>query len=171
MSIWKRCKLPSIMNMRRCVLVLLLGTVLLAGCRSWRNRERPPFRKVSPPVAFEILRDSPDVLVLDLRTREEYLGDTGHIYRARNIPLDRLPERLLEIAPFRDDTFLVYCRQGDTCGEEGMAILISSGFENAILIDGGIDGWIRYGFRTVLPVAPESTEGAGEKGKGLPAPG
>ncbi len=32
-----------------------------------------------------------------------------------------------------------------------MAILVSSGFENAILVEGGIDGWIREGFRTVLP--------------------
>ena len=152
--------------MRRPIAAALLGLLLLAGCRSWRNRERPPFRKVSPPVAFEILRDNPDVLVLDLRSREEFLGDTGHIYRARNIPLDRLPERMLEIAPFRDDTFLVYCRSQDTCGEEGMAVLISSGFENAILIDGGIDGWIRSGFRTVLPALPpagqEQEEGEGE---------
>lgn len=139
---------------------LLLGLIMLVvsavGCRSFRNRERPPFRKVSPPVAFEILRDNPDVLVLDLRSRQEFLGDTGHVYRARNIPLNRLAERLLEIAAFRDDTFLVYCRTGDTCGEEGMAVLVSSGFENAILMDGGIDGWIRYGFRTVLPATPEA---------------
>ncbi len=135
----------------------MLGlSVLAVGCRSFRNRERPPFRKVSPPVAFEILRDNPDVLVLDLRSRQEFLGDTGHVYRARNIPLNRLSERLLEIAAFRDDTFLVYCRTGDTCGEEGMAVLVSSGFENAILMDGGIDGWIRFGFRTVLPGPPES---------------
>jgi rhodanese-related sulfurtransferase len=161
------------MNMRRCVLALLvLGTVLPTGCRAFRNRERPPFRKVSPPVAFEILRDSPDVLIRDLRTRDEFLGDTGHIYRARNIPLERLPDRMLEIAPFRDDTFLVYCREGDTCGEEGMAILISSGFENPILIEGGIDGWIRYGFRTVLPATPEETDGTGAGvGEGLPLPG
>ncbi|HWM91333.1 MAG TPA: rhodanese-like domain-containing protein [Thermoanaerobaculia bacterium] len=135
--------------------LLLLSLVLLAGCRSFRNRERPPFRKVTPPVAFEILRDSPDVLILDLRTREEFLSDTGHIYRARNIPLVRLTERMVEISAFRDDTFLVYCRDGDPCGEEGMAILVSSGFDNAILVEGGIDGWIRYGFRTVLP-APEN---------------
>ena len=164
------------MNLRRAfalllpslVLSLVMGLVLLSGCRAFRNRERPPFRKVTPPVAFEILRDSPDVLVLDLRTRQEFLGDTGHIYRSRNIPLERLPERMLEIAPFRNDTFLVYCRAGDTCGEEGMAILISSGFENAILIDGGIDGWIRYGFRTVLPAVPEAPDGEGES---LPPPG
>jgi rhodanese-related sulfurtransferase len=159
------------MNMRKAFALLVLGAVLLAGCRYFRNRERPPFRKVSPPVAFEILRDSPDVLILDLRTRDEFLGDTGHIFRARNIPLERLPDRLLEIAPFRDDTFLVYCRKGDTCGEEGMAILMSSGFENAILIDGGIDGWIRHGFRTVLPALPEKKDGAGdEAGEGLPLP-
>jgi len=158
-----RYKLRPIMNMRKAfallLLSLVLSLVLLPGCRAFRNRERPPFRKVAPSVAFEILRDSPDVLILDLRTRKEFLGDTGHIYRARNIPLERLPDRMLEIAPFRDDTFLVYCREGDSCGEEGMAILVSSGFENAILIDGGIDGWIRYGFRTVLPATSEETDG------------
>ena len=155
------------MNMRRALALLLLSLVLLPGCRAFRNRERPPFRKVSPPIAFEILRDSPDVLILDLRTRKEFLGDTGHIYRARNIPLERLPDRMLEIAPFRDDTFLVYCREGDSCGEEGMAILVSSGFENAILVDGGIDGWIRFGFRTVLPASAEETDGVGA-GASLP---
>jgi len=151
------------MNMRRVFALLLLSLVLsfvmLPGCRAFRNRERPPFRKITPPVAFEVLRDNPDILILDLRTREEFLGDTGHIYRARNIPLERLPDRMLEIDPFRDDTFLVYCREDDSCGEEGMAILISSGFDNAILIDGGIDGWIRYGFRTVLPATAEETDG------------
>lgn len=167
------------MNMRRAfgllLLSLVLSFVMLPGCRSFRNRERPPFRKIAPPVAFEVLRDNPDILVVDLRTRREFLGDTGHIYRARNIPLERLPDRMLEIAPFRDDTFLVYCREGDTCGEEGMAILVSSGFENAILIDGGIDGWIRYGFRTVLPSTPEETDGspaggADGEGESLPPP-
>jgi rhodanese-related sulfurtransferase len=156
------------MKTRRVLALLLLGLLLLAGCRMFRRRERPPFRKISPPVAFEVLRDSPDVLVLDLRRRAEFLSDTGHIFRARNIPLERLSERLLEIAPFRDDTFLVYCRGNDTCGEEGMAILVSSGFENAILIDGGIDGWIRYGFKTVLPEGL-SGEAPGEAPVGGPA--
>ncbi|HEX3129645.1 MAG TPA: rhodanese-like domain-containing protein [Thermoanaerobaculia bacterium] len=158
------------MKARRVVTLLLLGLMVLAGCRLFRHRERPPFRRISPPVAFEVLRDSPDVLVLDLRSRKEYLSDTGHIFRARNIPLERLSERLLEIAPFRDDTFLVYCRSNDTCGEEGMAILLSSGFDNAILIDGGIDGWIHDGFRTVLPEDAAGQAEAGAAGSGLPPP-
>jgi rhodanese-related sulfurtransferase len=128
------------------VLVLLTAS----ACRMWRNRERPPFRKVSPSVAFEILRDTPDTPILDLRPSQAYVGDAGHIRNARSFPLGRLPFRLGEISAYRDETFLVYCDTA-ACGEEGMAVLISSGFENAILIDGGIDGWIDSGFRTQLP--------------------
>jgi rhodanese-related sulfurtransferase len=107
---------------------------------------------VSPPVAFEIIRDTPETLILDLRTPEEYLGETGHLRRALNIPLEQLSHRMLEIGAWRQETVLVYCRTADDpCGEEGMAVLVSSGFENAMLIDGGIDGWIREGFKTELP--------------------
>jgi rhodanese-related sulfurtransferase len=133
-------------------LLLILILPALGGCRSFRHRHpRPPFQKVTPPIAFEIIRDTPDILILDLRTPQEFLGDTGHVYHARNIPLQALPYRLLEISAWREETLLVYCRAGDRCGDDGMAILKSSGFENAVLIDGGIDGWIRAGFRTVLP--------------------
>lgn len=146
---------------------VLLGSLVLAGatsCRAWRNRERPPFRKVSAPVAFEILRDTPDTPILDLRPPQAFVSDTGHIRNARNFPLSRLPFRLGEISAYRDETFLVYC-DTPACGEEGMAVLLSSGFENAILIDGGIDGWINSGFRTQLPEAA-----AGRAGQPAPAP-
>ena len=59
---------------------------------------------------------------------------------------------MLEISSYRPETFLVYCRP-DPCGDQAIAVLLSSGFENAILMDGGIDAWIRAGFKTVLPVA------------------
>jgi rhodanese-related sulfurtransferase len=127
-------------------------TMTLPGCGMLRRRaaNRPPYAKVSPPVAYEILRDSPEILVIDLRSPQSFNGDTGHIFRAHNIPLERLPFRLLEISAFRDDTFLVYC-DTSVCAEEGMAVLSSSGFEDAVLVDGGIDAWIKRGFRTVLP--------------------
>ena len=143
------------MRARRATLVLLLAAAVLlpaVGCRTLRRRagERPPYRKVSPAIAFEIIRDSPDILILDLRPRHDFNGDTGHIFRAFNIPVARLSLRIREISRYRDDTFLVYC-DTQSCAEEGMAILLSSGFENAILIDGGMDNWIRMGFKTVLP--------------------
>lgn len=157
-------------------ITLLLAVALTAqGCAFLHRRaqERPPYRKVTPPIAFEMIRDTPGLLILDLRTAEAFHGDTGHVYRAYNIPEDRLPFRLLELSSFREETFLVYC---DTpqCAENGMAILISSGFESAVLIDGGIDNWIAKGFRTVLPAdlagKRQSSEGEPEKaGASLPA--
>jgi rhodanese-related sulfurtransferase len=136
------------------LLAALLGVTLLAlpGCAMLRRRaaHRPPYVKVSAPVAYEIIRDNPSILILDLRSPSAYNGDTGHLFLAHNIPLTKLPERLMEISAFRNDTFVVYC-DAPKCAEEGMAILISSGFADAVLMDGGIDAWIRKGFRTVLP--------------------
>lgn len=131
---------------------LLLIAALLGGCGMYRRRmaNRPPFKRLSPPIAYEMIRDNPDMLILDLRPPQEFNGATGHIRRAKNIPVDRLPFRLLEVAPFQEDTVLVYCGAGD-CGERGIAVLQASGFENAILMDGGIDRWIDEGFKTVLP--------------------
>jgi len=146
---------------RHTVLVLLrwtlpvLAVLLLGGCSYLRHgrskaRKVDPYRKLSPPVAYELIRDNPEMLVIDLRTPQEFNGETGHLRRAHNIPVDRLPYRLLEISSYRTETFLVYCR-ADPCGAEGVADLRSSGFENVILMDGGIDAWIRAGFKTVLP--------------------
>jgi rhodanese-related sulfurtransferase len=134
--------------------VPLLVLLLLAGCAYIRRRDaqRQPYRKLGAPVAYELMRDNPDMLIIDLRTPEEYNGETGHVQRAQNIPLERLPYRLLEISSYRGETFLVYCR-ADDCGDKAIAILLSSGFENVMLMDGGIEGWIRAGYKTVLPQA------------------
>ena len=145
------------------LLVLLLP--LVAGCTLLRPEKRPPYKKLSPPIAYEMMRDSPEMLILDLRTPQEFNGETGHLRRAQNIPLERLPFRLLEISPFRESTVLVYCRP-DGCGEQGMSILIASGFEDAVLMDGGIDAWIREGFKTVLPDELANRGGPHADGKG-----
>lgn len=134
----------------RILALLALLLALLAGCAAFRRGNRPPFKKLSPPIAYEMMRDSPEMLILDLRSPQEYDGETGHLRRSQNIPLERLPYRLLEIGPYREETVLVYCR-ADDCGEKGMSVLIASGFQDAVLMDGGIDAWIRAGFKTVLP--------------------
>lgn len=152
---------------RAMVTLLVAAAVATQGCAMLRRRaeERPPYRKVSAPIAYEIMRDTPNLLILDLRSQSAFHGDTGHIYRAYNLPQEQLPFRLVELSSFREETFLVYCDTRE-CADGGMAVLVSSGFENAILIDGGIDGWIASGFRTVLPAElagkPRAETGPGE---------
>ena len=181
---------------------LLLGCLLLGGCAFLRGkRPRAPYKKLSAPIAYDhrdplnrIVKDiaetieffkgrtekeQPSVakasrkvmLVIDLRPPQEFNGETGHVRRALNIPLERLPFRLLEISAFREDTVLVYCR-ADGCGEKGISILLSSGFENVVLLDGGIDKWIQDGFKTVLPtsVAGRQIPAAPADGRGAVMP-
>ncbi|HSK77684.1 MAG TPA: rhodanese-like domain-containing protein [Thermoanaerobaculia bacterium] len=150
------------MKRSRACLALLLVLPVLAGCSLFRRKgDRPAYRKLTPPVAYEMMRDSPDLLIIDLRSAGAFNSETGHVRRARSIPLESLPYRLLEISTFRDETFIVYCDTA-VCADEGMNILISSGFENAVLMDGGIDEWIKDGFKTVLP--PEAAGRAGTNG-------
>lgn len=143
-------------NVRRvwrcCALGLLLGILAFSGgCRMLRARKAnaPPFRKITPAVAYIVMADSPDVTILDLRPSQQYHGDTGHLHNARSYPLAGLPGALPSLSDLSDDTMLVYCDDSD-CGDEGMAVLVTSGFDNAILIEGGIDRWIRDGFKTDL---------------------
>jgi len=139
-----------------CVIAGALATAgWTSGCAAvgrWlqaRKARQSQYRVIGAPVANEIVRDAPDVFILDLRTPEEFQGPKGHLRNALNIPLARLPYRLLEIRSYRGETFLVYCN-GDDCGRAGMRILKESGFEDAILIAGGVDGWLRSGFTTFV---------------------
>lgn len=137
-------------SVRPAVWLLCVVACATAGCSLVRRvgNHKPMLRQVNPPVAFEMLRDSPTLFVLDLRSAEEFKGPKGHIHGAKNIPLDQLSQRLNELSAYRDQTLLVYCDTSD-CGLEGMHVLNSSGFDSAILIVGGIDGWIADGYGTV----------------------
>ena len=56
----------------------------------------------------------------------------------------------MEILPFREDTIFIYC-DTDECTEQGAKILAASGFESIAGMGGGINKWIREGYKTVLP--------------------
>jgi len=120
--------------------------------------ERPSFRRVAPSIAFEMMRDSPGLPVIDLREPEEFGGPSGHLRGARNLPLADVERQLREftsyraLAPLRESTFLVYCRELDGCAEEGMKRFVGAGYRNAVMIDGGIEAWSRAGYGVLGPV-------------------
>jgi rhodanese-related sulfurtransferase len=138
-------------------LFLLALALLLPACRSGRGGEEPPFRRVRPPVAFEMLRDSEDLPILDVRSAADFHGPLGHLRGARNIPLAELPVRYLELLDLASRTFLVYCYR-DECEPAAMDFLLAYGFTDAMLIDGGIEAWIDDGFGTVGAGAPPEHE-------------
>lgn len=130
---------------------LLLAALAVApvGCRSTQSDVDQPGLRVRPPVAFEMLSDAPYMPVLDVRREDEFLGPLGHLRRAKNVPLTELEQRFPEIEYLKDLTFLVYCRGWDGCGEEAMKVLLGAGYQDAVLLEGGVEAWLRDGFGTV----------------------
>jgi rhodanese-related sulfurtransferase len=139
------------------LLILALAGGGCAHVRGWMDKPRPPYRRLSPAVAYEMIRDSPGMLVIDLRPPQQFNGPTGHIQRATSIPLARLPFRHFDIVPYREETVLLYC-DTDECSQKAASELAGFGFESIVLMDGGIDGWIKGKFRTVLPASMAGAE-------------
>jgi metal-sulfur cluster biosynthetic enzyme/rhodanese-related sulfurtransferase len=95
------------------------------------------YRDVQPAEALALYDGSPGLVVVDVRTREEYAS--GHIPRALLIPLDELEHRLGELPP-RDAPILVHCAAG---GRSAAAcqLLGRYGYTRLLNLVGGLHAW------------------------------
>jgi rhodanese-related sulfurtransferase len=87
-----------------------------------------------------------DALILDVREDKEYAS--GHIPRARHIPLGQLAGRIQELDKFKSRPILVTCRSGQRSAR-ACGMLKKAGFETVYNQAGGIMAWERAN----LPIA------------------
>ena len=122
---------------------------LLFACRTIGvHRTSSGYSEVAPQVAAEMILDSQQVVVLDVRPADAYRGPDGHIAGALSAPFDTIERQLPELLPYQNQTVIVY---GDTSTDGAVAakLLAVAGFRNIVAIDGGLKGWIARGYRTV----------------------
>jgi rhodanese-related sulfurtransferase len=81
-----------------------------------------------------------DALVLDVREDKEFTS--GHIPKARHIPLGQLSSRLQELDKFKSRPILVTCRSGQRSAR-ACGMLKKAGFETVFNQAGGIIAWER----------------------------
>jgi rhodanese-related sulfurtransferase len=101
---------------------------------------------ISVQVAHEMINDNaayPDLLVLDVRTVQEY--NTNHLHDATLIPVAELEGRLNELALYNDTEIIVYCKSGSR-SLQASNILVLNNFSNVFNMLGGIDAWINAGY-------------------------
>ncbi|MFX0012896.1 MAG: rhodanese-like domain-containing protein [Candidatus Hermodarchaeota archaeon] len=101
---------------------------------------------ISVQVAHEMINDNaayPDLLVLDVRTIEEY--NTNHLHDATLIPVAELGGRLNELALYNDTEIIVYCKSGSR-SLQASNILVLNNFSKVFNMLGGIDAWINAGY-------------------------
>ncbi|MEJ2307772.1 MAG: VTT domain-containing protein [Gammaproteobacteria bacterium] len=79
-------------------------------------------------------------LLLDVRTRREYLGKDGHIAGSLNVPLHELKARLDELRVQADRPIAVVCHT-DKRSAKAARLLARQGFTNVEVVRGGITAW------------------------------
>lgn len=91
-----------------------------------------------------LLRERPDVRLLDVRTPGEY--EAVHIHGAYNVPLDTLGEHGEEIRATVNEPVVLVCQSGARARRAEEA-LRSAGMPNLHVLDGGVNGWVAAGNR------------------------
>lgn len=102
--------------------------------------ESPTYKSISAEQALEILdKKDKDVLLLDVRTPQEFTGKLGHLDGAKLIPVQVLSNRIDEIAQYKDKTVILVCHAGRRSKIAGN-ILTQAGFKNVMEIATGMVG-------------------------------
>jgi rhodanese-related sulfurtransferase len=124
------------------VAVLALVT---AACGGGATTVEPVIETVSPERASEIVDGVDGVVVLDIRTPEEFAQ--ARLAGAVNIDFyaDDFEDRLAELD--RGTDYVLYCRTGNRTSV-AREIMRQLGFESVHEIDGGIVNW----YETGLPI-------------------
>ncbi|MBE6066501.1 MAG: rhodanese-like domain-containing protein [Clostridium lundense] len=104
--------------------------------RSIVNNEN--VKNLSPEETYKFVNESKDVIILDVRTKEEF--NSGHIPNAKSFPIHEMPSRINELEEFKSRPILVYCASG---GRSPMAIkhLLKNNFTNIYHLNKGISAW------------------------------
>ena len=86
-----------------------------------------------------------DLLVLDVRPASDFSGEWGHIRGARNVPLEELPARLVELDERRQRPIRLVCRT-DRRSAQAARLLAEAGFSDVQVIRGGMSAWRANGW-------------------------
>ncbi|MEZ5144270.1 MAG: rhodanese-like domain-containing protein [Acidimicrobiales bacterium] len=103
--------------------------------------------------ARDLQRDG--AVLLDVREQHEW--DSGHVPKARHVPLGQLYGSIDDLPA--DRTIVVMCRSGNRSGR-ATKVLAKAGYD-AVNLAGGIQAWRAAG----LPVVGSRAKGRGARGR------
>ena len=133
--------------MRQILLFAALASVLallLVSCGGTKDKPVPTeedapskaaYHKLSAEEAYEMMT-SQEVVVVDVRTREEY--DGGHIENAVLVPNESIGSEMPEALPDKEAPLLVYCRSGRR-SKDAAEKLLALGYQSVYDFGGVID--------------------------------
>jgi rhodanese-related sulfurtransferase len=117
------------LRFKHLLIILLVAIITACGISS------EGYRNVSTEEAKQLI-DNKEVVVLDVRTPEEY--QAGHIPNAILIPLQELENKLNDLD--KEEPYLVVCRSGNRSAQAS-EILTNNSFTNIYNMTGGMNSW------------------------------
>lgn len=93
------------------------------------------------------LDSAADLLLLDVRTAADFVGEKGHIGTAVNIPLEELPSRKDELADYLERPIALICTT-DRRSSKAAGLLAGQGFADVHVVKGGMTDWNKSGYPT-----------------------
>ena len=86
-----------------------------------------------------------DVLVLDVRTAQDFVGEQGHIATVTHIPVEELAARLEDISEYQERPVIIVCRT-DRKSAKAARILAQNGFADVHIARMGMTAWNKLGY-------------------------
>ena len=119
-------------------LLLVLLAVGSGAALLFTSLRRPGGRNGVTSTQATLLINRENALVIDVRASDEYVA--GHLPDSRNIPLDQLEARAVELDSKKDAPLILVCQTGarsaGACKQ-----LERLGFTRVNNLEGGIAGW------------------------------
>ena len=120
------------------LIAILIGiTIIFSGCSNIPEEADSQYQKISAEEAKNMIDTDETVIVVDVRTPEEY--NEGHIENAVLIPNETIIDETPEQLPDLDAKILIYCRSGNR-SQQAAEKLSELGYTN-VYDFGGIMDW------------------------------
>jgi rhodanese-related sulfurtransferase/DNA-directed RNA polymerase subunit RPC12/RpoP len=99
------------------------------------------FKTIQPSMLCQYIADHPNVVLLDVRTKEEFEGKAdpnyGTLKNAINVPVQELEKNISTLVPYKDKEIIVYCSHSHR-SPRACYILTQNGFSNVTNMAGGM---------------------------------
>ena len=123
----------------------LVPLLTLGLAARWAAAAPEAAKLVSPAEAKQTLEHTPGIVVLDVRTPEEY--QAGHLHHAVLLPVNTVEAKAASVLKDKHQPVLVYCHSGSRSAV-AVKTLRAQGYTAVSELDGGIIAWSAAG----LPV-------------------
>ncbi|MGD2119680.1 MAG: VTT domain-containing protein [Chromatiales bacterium] len=81
-----------------------------------------------------------ELLILDVRTSDDFVGEQGHIAGSMNVPLEVLAKQLDHLSDYEEKPIAIVCRT-DRRSAKAATILSRNGFADVYIVRNGMTAW------------------------------